>query len=266
MDQENLDYLKERLKYSGFEDKLNADLEKQIKAGNEGFQLPIKLNFEEKNMDFNLHFKKSNQNERYFFNKMEVMLHNINPAIPMKEHTFYQNQGVTAKEAYNLLEGRSVEKSLLNSENEPYKAWLQLDLSQKEENGNFKLNQYHENYGFDLKKELGNLPIKELQDENKAEWLVKAVSKGNTYPVTMQKDGKEEIMFIEANPKFKSVNVYDAQMRTVKTNDLKLNKEGNGMDESKKKDLNYKEKLESKVAVNLPNSPKAPKARKGKRV
>ncbi|WP_255742279.1 hypothetical protein [Belliella calami] len=36
--------------------------------------------------------------------------------------------------------------------------------------------------------------------------------------------------------------------------------------EVRKKDLNYKEKLESKVAVNLPNSPKIPKAGKGKRV
>ncbi|GAB2632874.1 hypothetical protein [Belliella aquatica] len=263
MDQENLDYLKDKLKYSGFEDKLNVELEKQIKAGKEAFELPISMKFEEKNIDFNLHFKQSSQSERYFFNKMDVMLHNANPAIAMKEHTFYQNQGLSAKEAFNLMEGRAVEKSLLNADNEPYKAWLQLDLGVKEENGNFKLNQYHENYGFDMKKVLEDLPIKEMQDPTKSEWLLKAVSKGNIYPVTMERGGKEEIMFIEANPKFKSINVYDSEMRTVKTNDLKLDK-GEGQEESKKKDVNYKEKLKSKVEINMPKTPKLPKAARAK--
>ncbi|MCH7400857.1 hypothetical protein ACFOUP_12825 [Belliella kenyensis] len=266
MDQENLEYLKERLKYAGFEDKLNTALENQIKKGETAFELPIRMNFEEKNMDFNLHFNQSSQNERFFFNKMDVILHNPNPSIPYKEHTFYQNQGVTAKEAFNLIEGRAVEKSLLNAENEPYKAWLQLDLSVKEENGNFKLNQYHENYGFDLKKVLHELPIKELHDENKMEWMLKAVAKGNVYPVTMEKDGKEEIMFIEANPKFKAVNVYDSQMRTVKTNTLKLDQAGNDLEDSKKKVLNKQEMRDNKVAPKLPTTPRAPKASKGRKV
>lgn len=265
MDQENLDYLKEKLKYSGFEEQLNEALEKQIKAGKEEFQLPHKMVFEERDMDVNLHFKKSLQSERYFFNKMDIVLHHSNPAIAPKEHTFYQNQGLSAKEAFNLLEGRAVEKSLLNSENEPYKAWLQLDLSKKEENGNFKLNQYHENYGFDLKKVLDELPIKEMQDTTKSEWLFKAVKKGNNYPVTMERGGKEEVMFIEANPKFKSINVYDSEMRTVKTNDLKMDK-GESQEDSKKKEVNYKEVLKSKVDVNLPKTPKIPKAVRAKRV
>ncbi|TVP52479.1 MAG: hypothetical protein EA341_03225 [Mongoliibacter sp.] len=172
-----------------------------------------------------------------------------------KTHTFYANQGVTVKEAFNLLEGRAVQKSLLNAEKEPYKAWLQLDLGQKEPNGNFKLDQYHENYGYDVKKVLESLPIKEAFDPSKADWLLKAVQKGNQYPVTMQKDGKEETMYVEANPKFKSLNVYDAQMRTVKTNDLLLsNSMANEPDESKKK------------ARMKPETPQVPKASKGKRI
>lgn len=176
MDQENLDYLKEKLKFTGFEDKANETLEKHIRAGKDEFQIPVKLEMEGRDMVVDLHFRKSNTADRYFFNKYDVVLTNQDERIAPKSHTFYQNQGVTAKEAFNLLEGRAVHKNLLNQDNEPYKAWIQLDLGQKEPNGNFKINTYHENYGFDLKKSLENLPVKELQDQNKSEWLIKALS------------------------------------------------------------------------------------------
>jgi hypothetical protein len=267
MNQENLDYLKEKLKYSGFEDRANAELEKKIKAGTDEFQIPVKLEIEGRDMVVDLHFRKSNTADRYFFNKYDVVLSNQDERIAPKSHTFYQNQGITAKEAFNLLEGRAVYKSLLNQENEPYKAWVQLDLSQRETNGNYKLNTYHENYGFDLKKSLENLPIKEMQDPTKTEWLIKALAKGNVYPVVMEVKGKEEVMFLSASPKFKSVNVYDAQMRAVKTADLRLDKQQGPEDQDKKKDLertkSVKEKIKERIAE--PKSPPLSKS-KGKRI
>lgn len=261
MDQENVEYLKERLKYSGFDDQLNKSLEKEIKNGKQNFQLDHQMDIEGKRVDFKLHFNKSDSNDRYFFNKYDVKLFKEDQSLAPKEHTFYQNQGITAKQAFNLLEGRAVYKSLQNSDKEPYKAWIQLDLTEKDKNNNFKVNQYHEKYGFNINETLKNLPIKEINDETKAHWLIKSVEKGNQAPITMEKGGKEEIMFVEANPKFKSVNVYDIQMRTVKTNDLlQENKvDGlNGMD--KKKDQSMKE---GKTAT---QTPKTPKASKGKRV
>ncbi len=267
MDQENLDYLKEKLKYSGFEEIANSALENGIKAGKEELQVPVKMDIESKSMDFNLHFKKSNLGDRYFFNKFDAVLHNQDERIEPKQHTFFQNQGVTAKEAFNLLEGRAVEKSLLSKENEPFKAWLQLDLGEKDPNGNFKLNAYHENYGFDLKKTLENLPIKEMQDQTKSEWLLKALSKGNVYPVVMEAQGREEVMFLTANPKFKSVNVYDVQMKPVKTSDLRLDNKTNTEDLSKKKDqdnaMSVKEKIKARIAE--PKTP-APRKAKGKSI
>lgn len=271
MDQENLDYLKEKLKFTGFEDKANEALEKHIRSGKDEFQIPVKLEMEGRDMVVDLHFRKSNTADRYFFNKYDVVLTNQDERIAPKSHTFYQNQGVTAKEAFNLLEGRAVHKNLLNQDNEPYKAWIQLDLGQKEPNGNFKINTYHENYGFDLKKSLENLPVKELQDQNKSEWLIKALSKGNVYPVVMEIKGKEEVMFLEANPRFKSVNIYNAQMQSVKTKDLKLDsavrQEESPEVEGKKKDLkepvSVKEKIKERMAAGTIKMPAKPK---GKRI
>ena len=300
MDQENFDYLTEKLKYSGFEDKLNGALEKLIKAETPAFTLPLRMDFDSKQVDFNLHFKRSEVSERYFFNKMEVFVPNVNPEIAGKTHSFYQNQGITAKEAFNLLEGRAVQKTLLNADKEQYKAWLQLDLGNKEENGNFKLNQYHENYGYDLGAKLREFPIAELKDQTKMDWMMKSLQKGNQYPVSMEVGGKEEIMFIEANPKFKSINVYDASLSSVKSEDLKLDSakvkvdggDLTGEDSSKKKvkqEMKQEMKQEGQSAkkkvvnsesgekkkesvmkaapeTSLPQTPKMPKQGKGKRV
>lgn len=254
MNQENLDYLNERLKYSGFDESLGKELEKKLKAGSENFTIPAQMEVEGRKMDMQLHFGKSNVSDRYFFNKYDVSLTNNNPSIEPKTHTFYANQGVTVKEAFNLMEGRAVQKSLLNADKEPYKAWLQLDLGVKEENGNFKLDQYHENYGYDLKKVLESLPIKEAFDGNKADWLLKSVQKGNQYPVTMQKDGKEELMYVEANPKYKSVNVFDSQKRMVKTNGLMMSNMVN------------EPAMDKKKAQAMKETPQVPKASKGKRI
>lgn len=267
MNQENLEYLKEKLKFSGFEDKANEALEKGMKAGKEELQVPLSMNIDSKRMDFNLHFRKSNVNDRYFFNKYDATLHNMDDRIEPKQHTFFANQGVTAKESFNLLEGRAVHKSMLNQENEPYKAWLQLDLGQKDQHGNFKVNAYHEQYGYDLKKTLENLPIKETQDPSKSEWLTKALMKGNVYPVVMESQGKEEVMFITANPKFKSVDVFDAQMKPVKTQSLKLDDKMDSVEDAKKKDLakpmSVKEKIKARIAE--PKTPATAKS-KGKRI
>lgn len=268
MDQENYEFLTEKLKYTGFDDKLNAQLKEQIDAGKEGFTLRTTMDIEGKKMDVDLHFKQSAISDRYFFNKYDASLRNENPELEPKTHTFYQNQGITAKEAFNLLEGRAVFKSLLDSEKEPYKAWLQLDLSKKDENNNFMVQQYHEKYGFNLEETLRKFPIKELNDQTKADWMIKALQKGNTYPVVMERKGLDEVMFIEANPKFKSINVYDASMSSLKNSELLKNeqKKDNGLEQKevdlKKKGLKKTEKVESTVSLRQ----SVTKARKGPKI
>ena len=116
-----------------------------------------------------------------------------------------------------------------------------MDLSKKEKNGNFKLNQYNEKYGFNLEETLRKFPIKELNDQIKTKWMLKSLRKGNTYPVEVERNGKSEIMFVEASPKFKSINVYDASMSLVKNADRLIDgkKQGKGKEpepeQSKKK-------------------------------
>src|SRR5205809_63722 len=126
MNEKNLAYLKENLKYAGFADKLNDQLETEIKT---------------------------------------------------------QQPEVTLK---------------LETEGEKYHAWIKLDFSEKDAQGNFKRQQYHENYGYNLSDTLNKYPIRELMDEKQKEDLIKALQKGNAQIVTLSTPDQEIKVFVEA--------------------------------------------------------------------
>lgn len=240
MNEKNLDYLKTRLMYLGFGDKLNKDLEENIKKQPEQFQLRLIGEFnkgdQKDHVDYKLDFRKSDQTDMYFLNRYHATLKNDDPA-KEKTQTFYINNGsgITAKEAYNLLDGRSVNKDLINSEEKPYNAWLQLDFNEKDKNENYKVRQFHSGYGYDLEKAIEKHPIKEMNDPTLRLRLIESLEKGNLHQVTMDKGGKEEKMFIEASPQYKNVNLYNSNferqfqgvergIRTVSESELKKDK------------------------------------------
>ncbi|HWI93878.1 MAG TPA: hypothetical protein VNT20_21510 [Flavisolibacter sp.] len=216
MNAQNLDYLKENLRLMGFGDKLHADLEKNMQQGFPEFVLKMQSEFNGKNMDTPLSFKKSDQSDMYFFNRFDAHLHHRNDVSKDIQQTFFLNKGhgVTLKEAFNLLEGRAVHKELPGKEGK-FNAWIQLDFKEKEENGNYKMKQFHENYGYDLEGSLKAFPIKELQNEQQSERLLMSLQKGNVQSVTMAAGGREQMFFVEANPQYKTVTVYDAHMKML---------------------------------------------------
>ena len=145
-------------------------------------------------------------------------------ALKQTFHIGYDNN-ITLKEGYNLLSGRSVQKEMaklvessgddkrMEPKGEKYTAWLKMDLTDKDQSGNFKIKQYHQNYGFDLYSALSKYPIKELCNTEDKTRLIESLQKGNRQPVTFLIDGKEEKRFVEAAPQFKAINQYDASMK-----------------------------------------------------
>jgi len=220
METKNLEFLKDALKYLGFGDKLNVTLESKIKELPAEFQLNTTVEFKKaegvEKVDYKLEFRKSTTTDMYFFNRYAATLTHENPANE-KSQTFYidKNAGVTAKEAFNLLSGRAVNKDLTNKEGQPFNAWLQLDFTEKDKNNNFKVKQFHAGYGYELDKVLDKYPIKELSDPEQKVKIMKSLEKGNVTGVTFNSEGKEQKMFIEPNPQFKSVTVYDSAMKKI---------------------------------------------------
>lgn len=218
MNEQNVQFLKDRLFFLGFGDKLNAELEKKIEQQPEKFNLNIQGEFQANGMknvvDYVLDFSKSKQNDMYFINNYTASLKNETPEKECSQKFYLNNgSGVTAKEAFNLLEGRAVYKNnLVNRDGEKYKAWLQLNLNEKDDKGNHKVQQYHQAWRYDLEKNLGKHPIKELDNATQKEQLIKSLEKGNVPQVTFLRDDKEEKMLLEANPKDRNLIVYDEKM------------------------------------------------------
>lgn len=216
MNTQNLTYLKEGLTYLGFGKVQPEELEKHLRAQAPEFTLDLHIPYYKSAVDYKLHFRKSNQSDLYFFNKYDATYKNMDPGQD-KSQTFYihKNSGITAKEAYNLLDGRAVYKELVNAEGQPYRAWLQLDTSNKDQTGNYKIRQFHENYGFELEKTLKQFYIMEILDPQQKAQLLHSLQKGNRQQVTALEEGYEVKRFIEASPQFKTINVYNEQHHQV---------------------------------------------------
>jgi hypothetical protein len=222
MSPENLAFVKDNIKYLGLGEELGAQFEKQAAAQPETITLQTRIEHYSSNMDFTVHLKKGTEADMYFLNKYDATLSNGKPEED-KTQTFYitKGQGVTAKEAFNLLEGRAVQKELKTKENEPYKAWLQLDLgAEKDKNNNYTVQKYSENYGYDLDKALSRFNIKDLADPDAKDKLIKSLEKGNLQQVSSEKDGTTSKHYIAANPQYKTINVYSEQQKIVRREGL----------------------------------------------
>ena len=204
MNTENLNYLQKQLLNLGFGDKMNDDLEKQIKAKKTEFTLDTTQEYNKQNVDYKLHYKAGENNEMYFFNKYDASMQGKD-----MQQTFYLNKGsgITAKEAYNLMEGRAVHKQLENLEGEKYNAWIVLDKENKTENGNFKLRPFTDGWNYKPERAIDKLDIVGINEEGARDKLMKSLEKGNRHQVTAMKDGKEVKLYLEANPAEHRVNL-----------------------------------------------------------
>ncbi|HUC79485.1 MAG TPA: hypothetical protein VMR70_01160 [Flavisolibacter sp.] len=215
MNEQNFEYLKDNIKYMGFGEKLNADLDNALKSGATEFQLSQSMEINRKSFDVTLNFRRSDQSDMYFFNSYHAALKHSNGEV--KDQVFYltKGKGVTAKEAYNLLDGRAVMKELTNKIGEPYKAWLQLDFDKKDKHNNHEVKQYHEAYGYDLKAALSKFAVSEMDGGDREKSLLQSLQKGNVQTVGIANDVGVSKMFVEANPQYKTVTFYDSEMKRV---------------------------------------------------
>lgn len=233
MNSNNYDYLKDNIKYMGFGEKQNETLSDLMKEGKESFQLSFHTEINKKSFDAVLQFRKSDNSDMYFFNSYKATMERSNGE--KVEQTFYLNKGkgVTAKEAFNLLDGRSVFKELANKANEPYKAWIQLDFEARDKHNNFEVKQFHENYGYDLKGAVAKFSVAELDGGEKEKSLLNSLQKGNIQAATIIAHGVGQKVFLEANPQYKTVTIYDGNMHRLSQEQRQELQKGQSQDQGK---------------------------------
>lgn len=256
MNQKNFEYLRDQVKYTGFGEGLENDLKQKIQEGKPEFKLAYETKYGNDAVNATLNFSQSKQSDMYFFNSYQVTVQKENTAETMAQ-TFYINKGnnITLKESYNLMEGRSVNKDLTNKEGQVYNAWIQMDFKQSDDNGNFKLKHYHQNYGYDLETVLSKHPIRELSNEEYKSNLLDSLKKGNLQSATFRIDGTDQKHYIEANPQFKTVNIYDSSMQRVDNRQSKKERQSEGEHQSVKQD--HKKEKQAAAEDDGPEMPKA---------
>jgi len=114
--------------------------------------------------------------------------------------------------------------------------WVQMDFKDTDSKGNFALKHYHENYGYDLAAVLSKHPIKELDNNSHKDDLMNSLKKGNLQSATFIKDGQEVKQYLEATPQFKTLTVYDADMKRLDTRQAKEQGQSQGTGEGKGQD------------------------------
>lgn len=263
MNLKNLEYLQDQVKFTGFGEAMANDIKTAIEQGDTDFKLKHETKYGNDNVSAELSFSKSKQSDMYFFNSYKVALEKEGTAQNL-EQTFYINKGnnITLKEAYNLMEGRSVHKTLTNKEGEKYDTWIQMDFKQSDDNGNFKLKHYHDNYGYDLEAALSKHSIKELSNDDFKSDLIDSLKKGNLQSATFQKDGAEVKHFVEASPQYKTVNVYDGSMQKIGSRQSNAEKNSEALSQGEKQD--GKKENQSTGDEDAPNSKKQASKRKNK--
>lgn len=207
MKQENFDYLSKQMQFLGFGDKLQNDLQKAMKTGKEEFSLPLTLSYgsigKKSDVGYTLNFKKGKE-DMYFLNSYHANLNGL-------ESKFYVNNGeknITSKEAFNLMEGRSVYREMTNKEGEKYAAWVKITpetLGQE----NIHFNVFSENYGYDLEKAMGKVNDRQLYFSHNKEDVMKSLEKGNVTEVHNM--DKSEKYFVAADPQYKSMAIFNEE-------------------------------------------------------
>ncbi|WP_316834971.1 hypothetical protein [Pedobacter nutrimenti] len=201
--QSNLKNLQKKVSDSGF--KISGKrIEHMIRHGRKESMIPVSYYVNEKEkMDFLLKFVKDaagNYNLEQYQGRYQNLA--LNNEIRTCSFNHEGSPDVTARQAHNLLAGRAVRVG----EGAGERHWIQLDLNDKDAEGNYKIKVFPADYGFNLSKCLTNLGVQETLDYISKLKLVEAIENGDRVDVAK---GQNRLIGIEANPQRRQLDIYE---------------------------------------------------------
>lgn len=224
MNEKNLETLEKQMLYTGMGEIPREELIKNLKEEKPEFQIQFSKKYGDDEVHAVLNFKKSAKSDNYFYNSFDLTV--IKAGIEVSPtQTFKTEYGnsYSLKEGYNMMMGRSVLKNFVKVDrenkdnNKSYQAWAYLDFKNVDANGNFKIIKKGVDQ-FNLADVLKEHPIKELLTPKYNGELMDSLERGNRQSVTFTSGEQEEKRHIEANAKFNTINIYDANMNKISLN------------------------------------------------
>lgn len=223
-----LNYLKNQVKYLGLgeDTKLHKDLENAILSPEDKVTVRAEYNYPDRLMKgntatFDLNLTKTEQGG-VFLNSYRANLTTKNGEERSQTFKVQKENSITAKEAINLLEGRSVkiDHDVVDKETGELsrtESFIKLNMKEpKTDYGNYKYEWYNKNYGVDVDSIMQKSNLIFANDIEK-ERTKKHLEKGNITQVTFQHENRQIQGFAVLNPQWKNLNLYDSAMNRVTT-------------------------------------------------
>jgi hypothetical protein len=215
--------LSEGLRRNGFEQAI-PEMERKMQQGLPEFNVPISYYLDkDRSIEYNLHFKKADDNGTYIFDKYEAHLLFENAPERNRSQPFrvIDNHTFRADEAQHLLEGRAIEKQFVDAGNNAIKSWVQLNFNEREVDGGFKLKRFPPEHGFNLEKAVSELPILENSDITARNNLYDTFRNGKIATVTVHNGHQEIKLFAVADPREGEIKLFNQLMEPLSREQLK---------------------------------------------
>ncbi|WP_051230793.1 JAB domain-containing protein [Epilithonimonas caeni] len=219
---DQVEYLKAQFRYLGFGDseKLHKDLEAGINSQDKEFEVKTTSDkaMPGNTVEYSIKFSKSEQGG-VFLNSYDATLNNGTDKAIVQNFKVSKDNYFTAKEAVNLLEGRSVKIEFDNPKtNQRESSFVKLDLNgEKNQWGNYNFQKFHQNYGVDTSQivDKSNLIFDKPEYKDNT---IKSLEKGNVVKVKFEIEDKVIEGKAVLNPQYKNLNLYDNDMNRINTN------------------------------------------------
>lgn len=220
----NIEKVKEKIYYQGFDKDLYPELDKQIADGVTDITLVKTLKIDDIEVDYRLNINNDIDKGELYFNNWDIYFKKSGGE--EIEHTFSTNRMITAMEGFRMAfygDKVSVYKTLYKDD-APYNTWLSLAIDKpKDDFGNYLYNSFHQNYyqdkPFDLKNELKDFThqVKELEEPKNIARFERDLKKAKLPVVTILTGGHEVQGFLGINPAKGEVVLYDVNFNLIET-------------------------------------------------
>jgi len=204
--------LEEQLIKSGFHEAYGKVLE-HMQEQHLNFSVPVSYHISQnERLEHSLQFVKDPQGA-YQFDGFRSSLDTDSSSSSRSTHYFKneKSESFNAAEAYEMLAGRAVLKS---------GTWKQFNFYDRDLNDNYRMHEFPEAYGYNVSNALRAIPLKNAGHET-FESLADSLKKGRREEAVLLIQGREMKVFLEANPRFKTLTFYNDRMQKVSLTEIK---------------------------------------------
>lgn len=219
--QETVNAMADAIFYAGFGAIGRDQITEALSKGTEEFQITHDTKMNGDSVRGILHFKRSDQDiDKVYFNSFDLLVKKEGKEETLQQkYPVYFGNKYTLKEGYNLLDGRSVNKTFIKinpddkNDRHTSEAWVYLDFKNSDEYGNYQMDR---KFQYDLGKQLEQYPIKGLEYSQNKKQLMDSLKKGDRVQVIMETSRGEEKVKIEAAPRFGALNLFDEHNKPIR--------------------------------------------------